>query len=105
MYENTILVNYMLSIGSIEDTAHHCRLQTHYDDDTWPSCSLKSPVIRCFLNSLCGHTPKKTSTSALMALYEGNSPVNSPHKGPVTREMFPFDDVTMPWNIDICYVS
>ena len=25
-------------------------------------------------------------------------PVNSPHKGPVTREMFPFDDVIM-WNI------
>ena len=22
-------------------------------------------------------------------------PVNSPHKGPVTREMFPFDDVIM----------
>ena len=28
---------------------------------------------------------------------EGNSPmtVNSPHKGPVTRKMFPFDDVIM----------
>ena len=23
------------------------------------------------------------------------SPVNSPHKGPVTRKMFPFDDVIM----------
>ena len=25
-------------------------------------------------------------------------PVNSPHKGPVTRKMFPFDDVIMPRN-------
>ena len=25
----------------------------------------------------------------------GNSPVNSPHKWPVTRKMFPFDDVIM----------
>ena len=24
-------------------------------------------------------------------------PVNSPHKGPVTRKMFPFDDVIMHW--------
>ena len=24
-------------------------------------------------------------------------PVNSPHKGPVTRKMFPFDDVIMMW--------
>ena len=26
------------------------------------------------------------------------SPVNSPHKWPVTRKMFPFDDVIMPYN-------
>ena len=26
-------------------------------------------------------------------------PVNSPHKGPVTRKMFPFDDVIMNWAI------
>ena len=24
---------------------------------------------------------------------KGNSPVKSPHKGPVTRKMFPFDDI------------
>ena len=38
---------------------------------------------------------KKTSRSALQALFEGNSPVNSPKKGPVTRELLPFGDVTM----------
>ena len=27
--------------------------------------------------------------------FVGNSPVKSPHKGPVTRKMFPFDDVIM----------
>ena len=32
-----------------------------------------------------------------MAFVRGihRGPVNSPHKWPVTREMFPFDDVTM----------
>ena len=31
----------------------------------------------------------------------GNSPgpVNSPHKWPVTRKMFPFDDVIMSWHV------
>ena len=26
-------------------------------------------------------------------------PINSPHKGPVTRKMFPFDDVIMAWQV------
>ena len=30
------------------------------------------------------------------------SPVNSPHKWPVTRKMFPFDDVIMPWS-KLCF--
>ena len=36
---------------------------------------------------------KKTSKLHVTRLCEGNSPVNSLHKGPVTRKMFPFDDV------------
>ena len=40
---------------------------------------------------------KKTSKLRVTGLCEGNSPVtaNSPHKWPVTRKMFPFDDVIM----------
>ena len=40
---------------------------------------------------------KKTSKLRVTGLCAGNSPgpVNSPHKGPVTRKMFPFDDVIM----------
>ena len=38
---------------------------------------------------------KKTPKLRVTGLWMGNSPgpVNSPHKGPVTRKMFPFDDV------------
>ena len=41
---------------------------------------------------------KKTSKLRVTGLCVGNSPgpVNAPHKGPVTRKMFPFDDVIMP---------
>ena len=40
---------------------------------------------------------KKTSKLRVTGLCAGNSPgpVNSPHKGPVSRKMFPFDDVIM----------
>ena len=35
----------------------------------------------------------QSSTSLAFARGIPRSPVNSPHKGPVTRKMFPFDDV------------
>ena len=49
----------------------------------------------CLLNRLFRRRSKKTSKLRVTGLCVGNSPgpVNSPHKGPVTRKMFPFDDV------------
>ena len=53
----------------------------------------------CLLNRLFSRRSKKTSKLRVAGLCEGNSPVrwpvNSPHKGPVTWKMFPFDDVIM----------
>ena len=50
----------------------------------------------CLLNRLFRCRSKKTSRHRVTGLCAGNSPVNSPHKWPVTRKMFPFDDVIMP---------
>ena len=51
----------------------------------------------CLLNRLFIRRSKKTSKLRVTGLCVGNSPgpVNSPHNGPVTRKMFPFDDVIM----------
>ena len=51
----------------------------------------------CLLNRLFRRRSKKTSKLSVTGLCAGNSPgpVNSPHKWPVTRKMFPFDDVIM----------
>ena len=48
-----------------------------------------------------GADQRKHQSSAPLAFVWGihRWPVNSPHKGPVTRKMFPFDDVIM--RIDI----
>ena len=42
-----------------------------------------------------GENQRKHQSSASLALERGihREPVNSPHKLPVTRKMFPFDDV------------
>ena len=49
------------------------------------------------LNRLFTRRSKKTSKLRVTGLCTENSPgpVNSPHKGPVTRKMLPFDDVIM----------
>ena len=51
----------------------------------------------CLLNRLFRRRWKKTSKLCVTGLCAGNSPgpVNSLHKGPVTRKMFPFDDVIL----------
>ena len=51
----------------------------------------------CLLKRLFRRRSKKTSKLRVTGLCGGNSPgpVNSPHKGPDTRKMFPFDDVIM----------
>ena len=51
----------------------------------------------CLLNRVFRRRSKKTSKLCVTGLCAGNSPgpVTSPHKWPVTRKMFPFDDVIM----------
>ena len=51
----------------------------------------------CWLNRLFRVDQRKHQSSALLAFVRGihRWPVNSPHTWPVTRKMFPFDDVIM----------
>ena len=51
----------------------------------------------CLLNRLFGADQSKHQSSASLAFVWGihRGPVNFPHKWPVTRKMFPFDDVIM----------
>ena len=51
----------------------------------------------CLLNRYWGADQIKDQSSASLAFVRGihRWPLSSPHKGPVTRKMFPFDDVKM----------
>ena len=58
----------------------------------------------CLLTSLFRHWSKKTSKLRVTDLDRGihRWPVNSPHKWPVTRKMFPFDNVIMVSDKNVC---
>ena len=51
----------------------------------------------CLSNGLFRRKSKKTSAALVFVWGIHRWPVNSPHKGPVTRKMFPYDDVIMLW--------
>ena len=53
-----------------------------------------------------GAEQSKYQSSASMAFVWGihRGPVNSPHKWPVTRQMFPFDDVIMKNNLKLWHL-
>ena len=52
--------------------------------------------LDCLLNRLFRRRSKKTSELRVIGFYEGNPPVTGDsHKRPVTRNLFPFDDVIM----------
>ena len=46
-------------------------------------------------STVCSGADQKKSKFRVTGLWEVNSPVNSPHKKPVKRRMFPSDDVIM----------
>ena len=57
---------------------------------------ITSPTI-VYLTVNSGADQSKYQSSASLAFVRGihQWPVNPPHKGPVKRKMFPFDDVIM----------
>ena len=91
--------SYHWNIGkhrSLVDYTHSCTEALHWRHNDRGGVSHHQPHD-CLLSRLFGRRSKKTSKLRGTGLCAGNSPgpVNSPRKGPVTRKMFPFDDVIM----------
>ena len=59
-----------------------------------------------YLTVYPGADQRKHQSSASLAFVWGihRWPVNSPHKEPVTRKMFPFDDAIMAYLWDVLYI-
>ena len=70
----------------------------HYDDVIMTAIASQiSSLTIVYWIVYSGTDKRKHQSSASLAFVRGihRGPVNSPHKGPVTRKMFPFDDVIM----------
>ena len=68
----------------------------HYSDVSMASIASQITSLTIVYSSVySGAGEGKHQSSASLAFVRGihRRPVNSPHKGPVTRKMFPFDDV------------
>ena len=78
---------YMTEIGNI-----------HYNDVIMSAMASQITSLAIGYSSVySGEGQRKHRSSASLAFVRGIQqwPLNSPHKGPVTRKMFPFDDVVM----------
>ena len=70
----------------------------HYDDVIMGAMAFQITSLTIVYSTVYSDADQRThQTSASLAFVRGihPGPVNSPHKWPVTREMFPFDDVIM----------
>ena len=73
-------------------------LWPHYNDVIMGALASQITSLAIVYSIVYSDADKKNQSSASLAFVRGihRWPVNSPHKGQVTRKMFPFDDVIMP---------
>ena len=75
----------------------------HYNDVVMSAMASQITSLTIVYSTVySGTDERKHQSSASLAFVRGihRWPVNSPHKGPVTRKMFPFDDVIMKFFTD-----
>ena len=90
-----ISLTKMHSTCSLQNVTHFAQ---HYNDVIMnPMASQITSVAIVYSTVYLGADQRKHQSSASLAFVRGihRVPVNSPHKWPVTRKMFPFDDVIM----------
>ena len=84
--------DHQLSLSS-----YSMRVQ-HYGDVVMTTMASQITTLTIVYSTVySGADQRKHQSSASLAFVQGihRGPVNSPHKWPVTRKMFPFDDVIM----------
>ena len=84
----SIRISLLMEIYEYTSTPPFCSLQWRYNEHDGVSNHQR---LYCLLNRLFRHRSKKILKLRVTDICEGNSP----HKRPVTRKLFPFDDVIM----------
>ena len=92
-----LLLHVRSFIESYHQTALHY-ITWHYNDVKISTMASQITNLTIVYSTVYAGTDQiKHQSSASLACVKGihRWPVNSPHKGPVTRKIFPFDDVIM----------
>ena len=98
----TSVLNHIVAkqCASMQKNRINCRPRWEVNGDHYSDAIMIAMVsqingvsIVCSTVSSCAD--QRTSNLCVTGLCEGNSPVDSPHKGPVTRKTFQFDDMIM----------
>ena len=74
------------------------KIQNHYNDVTMSKIASQITSLTIVYSTVYSgpdQTKHQSSASLAFVWWIHRGPVNSPHKWPVTRKMFPFDDVIM----------
>ena len=80
--------------------------QPHYIDVIMTTMASQITSLTVIYSTVYpGADQRKHQSSASLAFVRGihRGPVNSPHRWPVTRKMFPFDDVIMHYPTQLCH--
>ena len=67
----------------------------HYDDVIMTTIASQITSLTSVYSTAYSDADQRKHQSSASLAFVSPGPVNSPHKGPVTRKMFPFDDVIM----------
>ena len=81
---------------AVENTV--VKIYLHYNDVTMSAMASQITSLAIIYSTVySGADQREHQSSASLSFVRGipRWPVNSPHKGPVTRKIFPFDDVIM----------
>ena len=86
------LSQWILSIGTMASWSHPVPKSLQWRHNERNSVSNHQPHD-CLRNRSFGRRSNKTSKLRVTGPWIHRGPVNSPHKWPVTRKIFPFDDI------------
>ena len=90
--------NHMVSESGFKVRSEAGLIKQHYNDVIMGAIASQITSLTIVYSVVYSEADQsKHQSSASLAFVRGNhrGPVNSPHKWPVTRKMFPFDDVIM----------
>ena len=102
LYIDALYQDGAVTKTKLDNSQHYCgsELYNHYCDVIMGAIAAQITSLTIVYSTVYSDAdPTKHQSSASLAFVRGihRGPVNSPHKGPVTRKMFPFDDVMHPW--------